>query len=62
MAVRSSAVVAVAECVSALGARCLPQLGPILDTVLGAAEASLARIVADTSSAADTQPVCHPAS
>ena len=41
MAVRSSAMVAVAECVSALGPRCLPQLATVLDTVLGGAEASL---------------------
>ena len=44
MAVRSSAMVAVAECVSALGPRCLPQLATVLDTVLGGAEASLARL------------------
>ena len=51
-AVRSSAVMAVAECVSALGPRCLPHLGPILDTVLQAAEAALASIPADAPSAA----------
>ena len=56
---RSSAVVAVAECVSALGPRCLPQLGPILDTVLQAAEASLAHIHADAAPAADPKQVCH---
>ena len=44
MAVRSSAMIAVAECVSALGPRCLPQLVTILDTVLGGAETSLARL------------------
>ena len=61
-AVRSSAVMAVAECVSALGPRCLPQLGPILDTVLQAAEASLAHLAADAASAADRKQVCYPAS
>lgn len=61
-AVRSSAVMAVAECVSALGPRCLPQLGPILDTVLQAAEASLAHIAADGTSVADPKQVCHPGS
>ncbi len=60
-AVRSSAVVAVAECVSALGPRCLPQLGPILETVLQAAEASLAHIPTDATPAAAPKLVCHPA-
>ena len=59
-AVRSSAVVAVAECVSALGPRCLPQLGLILETVLQAAEASLAHIPTDATPAADLKLVCHP--
>ncbi len=55
---RSSAVVAVAECVSALGPRCLPLLGPILDTVLQAAEASLTHIPTDAGSVAEPKQVC----
>ena len=61
--VRSSAVVAVAECVSALGPRSLPQMGFIVDTVLGAAEASLVHIAVDVPAAADAKQVsylaCH---
>ena len=58
--VRSSAVVAVAECVSVLGPRCLPQMGPILDTVMGAAESSLVHIAVDVPAAADAKQVSYP--
>lgn len=56
-AVRGSAMVAVAQCVSALGPRCLPQLGPVLDTVLGGAEAALAQLPAEAAPSASAKKV-----